>query len=533
MRSWFQHRFHANRLGGLLLLLWASLTPASSFAQSAPIPFSQEGASNESIVHSTVHIPDRGAPDFTQVELHPPAFQNDDILWMERSTPLHPALISHSSSKATQASTPPHEHFHWGPALLQSFEFLAIEHAFRLADDSYARHLLLHKPFWHDYLASADHFDMSRWGDGDNFLISYIAHPLQGSVASDIFVQNDPGGRSAKFGRSSEYWYSRLKATVWTAAYSAYFEIGPILSEAAIGNEGGYTYIPGCGFYPTCTKEPGRQYKPPTNNTGWVDFVSTPIVGLGWTVLEDAVEVHIVDRLAKGRHTARYDLLRAALTPSRTMANALAFKRPWYRYDDDHPRSAAHKAFYPAAPPPAWKNDPRWDIGVQFTSINLPMDREDCSGCKAFVAGFGFTFAYRPTRFVYLDNEFNVFPGSGSYGQRGGAQEGLFGLKAGGHLRKWGLFGVVRPGFVHYDKALVPGSATDYESTTRFALDLGGLIEYSVSRRSAVRFNFGTTFIHYLTARPDPQQPPVSVLSTDYYVTQGNFQFTTGYVFRF
>jgi hypothetical protein len=43
----------------------------------------------------------------------------------------------------------------------------------------------------------------------------------------------------------------------------------------------------------------------------------------------------------------------------------------------------------------------------------------------------------------------------------------------------------------------------------------------------------GTTFIHYRTGRPDPRQPPVSVLSDDFYATQGNFRATTGYVFRF
>jgi hypothetical protein len=80
---------------------------------------------------------------------------------------------------------------------------------------------------------------------------------------------------------------------------------------------------------------------------------------------------------------------------------------------------------------------------------------------------------------------------------------------------------------------LVPGSGTEFESTTRLALDLGGRIEYSVSTRSAIRINIGTTFIRYLTARPDPRQPPVSVLSNEYYMTQGNFQLTSGYAFRF
>jgi hypothetical protein len=237
-----------------------------------------------------------------------------------------------------------------------------------LATDPYARYLL-HKPFWHDYLASADHFDMNRWGDGDSFLVNYIGHPLEGSISSNIFLQNDPEGRIAKFGKYSEYWHGRLKAMVWTAAYSAYFEIAPIFSEAAIGNEGGYTYVPGFGLCP-CMEEPAHHYKPPTNNTGWVDFVSTSIVGLGWTVAEDAVEVEIVDRLAKGRHMARYNLLRAALTPSRTMSNFLAFRRPWYRYGDDHPRAADREAsVYPAALPPAWKNEVGISVLSSHTSI--------------------------------------------------------------------------------------------------------------------------------------------------------------------
>src|SRR5262249_4086410 len=64
------------------------------------------------------------------------------------------------------------ESFHWGPALWQSLEFLVLEHAFRIANDHEARYLLLHRPFWHDYFASASHFDMSRWGDGDDFIVN-------------------------------------------------------------------------------------------------------------------------------------------------------------------------------------------------------------------------------------------------------------------------------------------------------------------------------------------------------------------------
>lgn len=439
-----------------------------------------------------------------------------------------------SGASSILAVRPRRERFHWGPALWQSFEFLALEHAWRLTWDPYARYLLFHKPFWHDYLSSASHFEMNRWGDGDDFLVNYIGHPLEGSVSGNIFLQNDPQGRSAKFGKSAAYWNSRLKAMGWAAVYSAYFEIGPILSEAALGNEGGYTYIPDCGVYPTCPKEPGRHYKPPTNNTGWVDFVVTPVIGTGWIVLEDAIEAKIVDRLADGSPQLKYKILRGALSPSRTMSNFLAGKPPWYRYSAESSVLAAFGSPYQLPQSrPEWMDDPRWSLGLQFTSLGLPMDWEGCSACRVYVPGIGFTLAYRLSRFLSFDSEYNFFPGSGSAGKRGGAQEALAGLKVGRPFRSWGVFSQVRPGFIHYDKALVPGSKSEYASTTRFALDLGGSVEYYASHRSAIRFNLGTTLVHYLTGHPDPSQMPVSVLSNDYYTTQGSFHVTSGYVFRF
>ena len=232
--------------------------------------------------------------------------------------------------KPIQPAARPTEKFHWKAAFWQSFGFLVAGHAFRLANDSGARHLLIHKPFWHDYWASADNFHMSRWGDGDSFLVNYIGHPMEGAVYGDVFLNNDPAGRSARFGKSSNYWYSRLRAMAWATVWEAYFEIGPVLSETAIGNEGGYTYYPGCGRTP-CAKET----KPATNNTGWVDFVITPVVGMGWIVMEDAIEREFVDRLAKGSPALKYKILRGSLAPSHTFANLFAGKTPWFRYDEE------------------------------------------------------------------------------------------------------------------------------------------------------------------------------------------------------
>jgi hypothetical protein len=437
-----------------------------------------------------------------------------------------------SLAKPVQAASHPTEKTHWKAAFWQSFGFLVVGHAFRLANDSGARYLLFHKPFWHDYWASADNFHMSQWGDGDSFLVNYIGHPMEGAVYGDIFLNNDPKGRATRFGRSSNYWYSRLKAMAWATAWEAYFEIGPIFSEAAIGNEGGFTYVPNCGYYP-CDKYPGKHFKPPTNNTGWVDFVITPTVGMGWIVLEDAIEREFVDRLAKDSPALKYKILRGSLAPSHTFANLFAGKKPWFRYSEEGSFTQNFGGPLHPAARSLWKDEPRYSLGVQFISMNFPLESQSCSNCKQFFPGYGFDFNYRFAKYAYFDSVANLFPGSGSHGQPGSAQEGLIGLKLGTTLGNWGLFSNVRNGFIHYDKTLVPGSSSSYESTWRYALDFGGTVEYHASHNSTFRFNAGATLIHYLQDYPDQKQPPTSVLSSQYYSFRGSPYLTTGYLYRF
>lgn len=427
------------------------------------------------------------------------------------------------------------ERFHWRPALWQSLEFLLMQHSFRLLNDSNNRHLLIHKPFWQDYLASANHVDLSHWGDGDDFLTNYIGHPIQGAVSGNIFLQNNPQGRSVRFGRSSPYWHSRLKAMAWAAAYSTYFEIGPVLSEAAIGNVGGYTYVPNCGYYP-CQGKPGVHYKPPTNKTGWVDFIITPTVGMGWIVMEDAIEREFVDRVAKDNPALGYKILRGTLSPSHSFANILAGKWPWYRYPDGESMMTTggeplEQRVYTR---PAWKDDPRWGVGMQWIGMSLPVNFKNCPSCQNFHSGFGFDFDYRFAKYAYVMAESNLFPNGGSSSVNSGVQEVLGGLKVGRTSRSWGLFAQLRPGFMHYDTAMVPGSSNAASvSTTRFAVDFGGSAEYYSSKHSAIQLKLGTTVAHYLSPYPDPMQPPVSVLSDRYYTFQGSFNSAIGYQYRF
>jgi hypothetical protein len=438
--------------------------------------------------------------------------------WEEEFYPMKPVEAKANAPEKT----------YWKEAFWQSFGFLAFGHAFRLANDDGARYLLIHKPFWHDYWASSDNFQMSRWGDGDSFIVNYIGHPMEGAVYGDIFLNNDPKGRRARFGKSSSYWYSRLRAMAWATVWEAYFEIGPVLSEAAIGNEGGYTYYPGCGRSP-CAKAA----KPATNNTGWVDFVITPVVGMVWIVMEDAIEREFVDRLAHGSPALKYKILRGSLAPSHTFANIFAGKSPWFRYAPEGSFTQTFGGPLKAVERPAWKDERRYSLGAQFISMSFPSDGESCANCRKFYSGYGFDFTYRFTKYAYFDSAVNLFPGSGSNSQHGGAKEGLVGVRLGPTLGRWGLFFDARNGFIHYDKTLVAGSSSLYQSTWRYALDLGGSVEFSVSRKSTFRFSAGTTLIHYLEGYTDPNLSPVSVISTQYYSLRGNPYLTSGYVFRF
>jgi hypothetical protein len=112
--------------------------------------------------------------------------------------------------------------------------------------------------------------------------------------------------------------------------------------------------------------------------------------------------------------------------------------------------------------------------------------------------------------------------------------EGLFGFKVGARFKHIGAFAKERPGFIYYDSALPGGGEKSATDLTRFANDLGGVLELYHAGRSIWRVDVGTTLVRYLADFPDPKQYPLgSRLSTDYIVTQGNSQISTSYKFTF
>ena len=194
--------------------------------------------------------------------------------------------------------------FHWSMAIKQSMLFLGVQHGYALTQPKTRRDLK--GSFFKDYARSVK--SLHGWEDGGRFFTNYIAHPMQGSLLGFIQIQNDPKGRSLSLGNSNAYWRSRLKALAWSAAWSTQFEIGPI-SQASIGNVGLH----------------GKQT--------YVDLVVTPIGGFGWMVLEDFVDkniIHMIERRSSGNFYIKI-ASRTFLNPSRSAANLLRFKTPWYR----------------------------------------------------------------------------------------------------------------------------------------------------------------------------------------------------------
>jgi hypothetical protein len=208
----------------------------------------------------------------------------------------------------------------WSRVLGESFIFLAAQHGGNIAMDHDTRDQLTHGDFWAKYEYCVEHYRWSRWKDDDPFGVDYIGHPMMGAVTNSIYEQNDPKQRALMYENSRRYWMGRLRATAYSAAYSAQWKIGPA-SEASIGNTGINYYIrTRDGVY--------------TNETGMQDFFFTPIGGLAWNVGEDAIDRFILSRVRRGTRNKWLLLASSLSTPGKSAANIARFRATYYRDPD-------------------------------------------------------------------------------------------------------------------------------------------------------------------------------------------------------
>lgn len=224
------------------------------------------------------------------------------------SSSLHPAIA------VLPVKPEPQRNFDWAAATRQSGTFLGLQLSGLIWKQPWMRYELRGK-FFPDWINAVK--GLHGWDDGDPHLDNYVGHPLQGAITGYIQVQNDRKGRMQEFGKNPQYWKSRLKAMAWSAAYSTQFELGPV-SEASIGNTGGYVYF-------------GRDGKTLVNGLAYVDLVVTPLGGMGWMVGEDALDKYFIKKVEHKMPRFLGKVLRAGLNPARSASNMLRWKAPWYR----------------------------------------------------------------------------------------------------------------------------------------------------------------------------------------------------------
>ena len=201
--------------------------------------------------------------------------------------------------------TAPGRGFNYTGAFKQSLLFLGVQHGYAVAGQAKTRRALKHGPFFKDYFDSVK--SLHGWDDGGRFFTNYIAHPMQGALTGQIYVQNSPQALREQFSMSRKYWGTRMKAMLWTTAWSTQFEIGPV-SQASIGNVG----------------LKGKQT--------WEDIVVTPTLGTAMLISEDALDRYLIKAIERNT-TNRYVKIfaRMLLNPTRNFSNLLRFREPWYR----------------------------------------------------------------------------------------------------------------------------------------------------------------------------------------------------------
>ena len=205
---------------------------------------------------------------------------------------------------------------HWHQLIITASVFNAFQNGGNLYTGYWYRNETTTGSWFQRWFDSDLGWRWGQWSDGNPFLDDYIAHPMMGSITDYMWLQNDPKGMTVDFGNNRVYWRSRLRAMLFSTAYSMEWKFGPF-GEAGIGHNGDHTTDIVNGI---------KQ-----NDTGDVELVTTPIGGLGWNIAEDVMDKYVVQKLeARPRGTMAL-LFISFLTPSRATANIFRFRPPWYR----------------------------------------------------------------------------------------------------------------------------------------------------------------------------------------------------------
>jgi len=209
---------------------------------------------------------------------------------------------------------------------------------------------------------------------------------------------------------------------------------------------------------------------------------------------------------------------------------------------------------------------PRFEVGAQFTllSVTPPAPAPqfpvivDGNG-KHTEPGVGGRFTFNLTDNFALEAEGNFYTrdltGNGDLrtslpNPSGHMFQGQFGAKVGKRFSKWGIFPKARPGFVGFTKVsnlvstqtsnvqilnqTITVTVGQFRVAKKFypSIDIGGVVEFYISRRWMARFDIGDTVIRYgeLSAQGFSLSNQIVRRPPE---THHNLQITSGIGFRF
>jgi Outer membrane protein beta-barrel domain len=177
----------------------------------------------------------------------------------------------------------------------------------------------------------------------------------------------------------------------------------------------------------------------------------------------------------------------------------------------------------------AQSNESKVEVGAQFSVLG--------GGSGFWIydptsVGGGGRLTFNLTRYLALEGELNYFPSAGFNDTR--RFQGQFGIKSGLRFDRFGVFGKVRPGFLHTDYNFQvicnESPCISINGNNKFSLDVGGVFEFYPSRRMIVRFDAGDTIVN--------SQTPYLFIDRLYGIPGGshathNLQLSAGVGFRF
>ena len=372
-------------------------------------------------------------------------------------------------------------HIAWGPLLGEALLFATMENAQRVCCEvdtaPELKGVLLS-----DYFKSIA--NIHGWDDWDPMRVQYFGHSFEGAVSERLEIQNDPLGKYREIGTPG-YWKSVLRAFLFAAAYGTAFKVGPY-SEAMIGNVG----LP--NEYRKRPLPKGADY----GKMAWSEFFINPIGGTLWVTTEDLIDRHVIRREEEAEINLR--LLRLSQTfflPSRSFANILRFKKPWY--GEDRPITPAYATRVTGGADPPDPLDPAPSVWREVARLELFTGYSSLGSKGYSLNGWEVSATRNLTPWFGLEANFNGLYGSGpasipSYLPR---YTFLFGPHV--SFRKitrvtpfvhW-LWGGARGPTRTYASACVEGSPCTVSNSrdTFFAGDVGGGVDIKVGPRFSVR----------------------------------------------